>query len=150
MRCWSHWYFWRFDLFIIPSSDNNYGSLPTSDWVCTGYRQSVYSLSKHLYQYRFVWRKHENMCPCTGSGVNTDYERIASWCGYQCWTRDRESYIHLSPPAVAASVLTTRPWPICQKTDWHQLSGITHWLQHRVDFGQGRFSTRMLAPGTGI
>ena len=25
----------------------------------------------------FVWKKHENMSPCTGSRVNTNYERIA-------------------------------------------------------------------------
>ena len=34
----------------------------------------------------FVWRKHENMSPCTGSRVNTNYERITSWSGCQCWT----------------------------------------------------------------
>ena len=36
----------------------------------------------------FVWRKHENMSPCTGSRVNTNHERIASWGGCQCWTGD--------------------------------------------------------------
>ena len=34
------------------------------------------------------------------------------------------------------------------KTDWQQLSGITHWLQQRVDSEQGRFSTELLSPGT--
>ena len=40
------------------------------------------------YRYYFVWRKHENMSPCTGSRANTNYERIASWSGCQCWTGD--------------------------------------------------------------
>ena len=36
------------------------------------------------------------------------------------------------------------------KTDWHQLRGITHWQQQRVDSGQDRFYTDRLTPGTGI
>ena len=30
----------------------------------------------------------DNMLPCTGSRVNTNYERIASWGGCQRWTGD--------------------------------------------------------------
>ena len=36
----------------------------------------------------FAWRKHENISLCTGSRVNTNYGRIASWGGCQCWTGD--------------------------------------------------------------
>ena len=32
-------------------------------------------------KYYFVWRRHDNMPPCTDSRVNTNYERIASWGG---------------------------------------------------------------------
>ena len=38
------------------------------------------------YVYYFVWRKLENMSLCSGSRVNTNYERIASWGGCQYWT----------------------------------------------------------------
>ena len=31
--------------------------------------------------YFFVWRRHENVCLCTGSNVNTNYGRIASCAG---------------------------------------------------------------------
>ena len=31
-----------------------------------------------VYRYYFVWRRHENMSPCTGSRVISNYERIAS------------------------------------------------------------------------
>ena len=36
----------------------------------------------------FVWKKHENMSPCNGSRVNTNYECLASWGECQCWTGD--------------------------------------------------------------
>ena len=76
-------------------------------WYLAGlFHSKTYSSSDMSY---FVWRKHENMSPCTGSRVNANYERIASWGGYQCWT------------TVVASVLTTRPWPIRQRrisTSW--------------------------------
>ena len=42
----------------------------------------------HTRTVYFVWRKHENISPCTGSRVNTNDECIASWGGCQCWTRD--------------------------------------------------------------
>ena len=45
----------------------------------------------YAWQWRidiiFVWRKHENMSPCTGSSVNTSYERVASCAGCQFLTR---------------------------------------------------------------
>ena len=76
-------------------------------WYLAGlFHSKAYSSSDMSY---FVWRKHENMSPCTGSRVNANYEQIASWGGYQCWT------------TVVASVLTTRPWPIRQRrisTSW--------------------------------
>ena len=40
------------------------------------------------YRYYFVWRRHDNMPPFTGSMVNTNYEWIASWGGCQWRTRD--------------------------------------------------------------
>ena len=36
------------------------------------------------------------------------------------------------------------------KTDCHQLSGIAHWVQQRVDSGQEWFSTELLTLGTGV
>ena len=33
-------------------------------------------LSTYIYIYYFIWRKHENMSPCIGSRVNTNYEWI--------------------------------------------------------------------------
>ena len=60
----------------------------------------------------FVWKKHENMFPCTGSRVITSYEWIASCAG----TRFRSQ---ASGPqcnsAIMSSVLTTRPWLVRQK-----------------------------------
>ena len=35
------------------------------------------------YRYYLVWRRHEKMSLCTGSRVNTNYERIASRDGYK-------------------------------------------------------------------
>ena len=43
--------------------------------------------------YNFVWRRHEDVPPCTGSRVNTTYERIelltpesqGHWCATHCW-----------------------------------------------------------------
>ena len=91
----------------------------------------------------FVQRKHENMYPCTGSRLNTNYERIASWGGCQYWTvvpRILETPLatHCCSQRLNHSAMT-HP----SKTDWHQLSGITHWLQQRVDYGQER-STGLL------
>ena len=38
----------------------------------------------------FIWRKHENMSPCTGNRVITSYERIASCAGtqFRSWASD--------------------------------------------------------------
>ena len=30
---------------------------------------------KDIYIYNFIWRRNQNMSPCTGNGVNTNYER---------------------------------------------------------------------------
>ena len=61
------------------------------------------------YRNHFVWRKHENMSPCTGSRVKTNYERIALWGWCQCWTGDPKILeIPLAAPTVAAIFLTTR------------------------------------------
>ena len=91
----------------------------------------------------FVWRKHKNVTPCADSRVNTNYERIASWDGCQCWTglqnlRDTVA-THCCSQGPNYSAMT-HP----SKTDWHQLSGITHWLQQQVDSGQERFSMSCL------
>ena len=59
-----------------------------------------------------VWRKHENMSPCTGSRINTNYERIASWGGCQYWTGDPRISETPLAPTVVGSVLTTRSWPM--------------------------------------
>ena len=74
--------------------------IPHGDATCYG------NLHESVYAYYFVWRKHENVSPCTGSRVNTNYERFASWDGCQR---------HPSPPTFVASVLTSRPWPVRQK-----------------------------------
>ena len=39
----------------------------------------------------FVWSKHKNMSPCTGSRVITSFERIASCAGNQSQTRASET-----------------------------------------------------------
>ena len=65
----------------------------------------------HIW-YHSVWRKHENMIPCTGIRVNANYERIASWGGWQCWTWDTRISETRTPrcPSVVASVWITQPW----------------------------------------
>ena len=59
----------------------------------------------------FVWRKHEDMFPCTGSRVNTNYERIASWGG-----RTGDPRILETPFATHcfSQRLNHSPWPIRQ------------------------------------
>ena len=54
------------------------------------------------------------MSPCSGSTVNANYEPTASWVGMvsDWWPLNLR---HLSPPTVAASMLTIQPWPICQE-----------------------------------
>ena len=95
----------------------------------------------------FAWRTHENMSPCTGSRVNTNYERIASWGGCQCWTGN---------PRISETPIAPHCWKQClnhsamtspSKTDWQQLGSITYLLLQRVDCGQERFSTGLLTPG---
>ena len=77
------------------------------------------------------------MSPCTGTGVNFNYERIASRVSARFRTRASESQNHLPPSTVTSNVLAmTRP----SKTDWHQLKGITHRTQQRLDSEQERFS----------
>ena len=51
-------------------------------------------------------------------------------------------------PRSSRQLLTTRPWPVRQKTDWHQPYCITHPAQQRADFGQERFSTGLLTSDT--
>ena len=44
-------------------------------------------------------------------------------------------------------VLNHRAMTQPSKRYWHQLSGITHWLEQQVDSGQELFSTGLLTPG---
>ena len=46
-------------------------------WVGTILRWAAYTWN-WSFDIIFVWRKHEKMSPCTGSRVNSNYERIAS------------------------------------------------------------------------
>ena len=41
----------------------------------------------------FIWRKHENMSPCTGNRVITSYERIASCAGTQFRSLASDTYL---------------------------------------------------------
>ena len=102
------------------------------------------------YRYHFVWRKREDISLCTDSKVNTNYERIASWSGYQCWTRDPRILMTPLASHCCSQCLNQPAMTHPFKTDWHQLSGVTHWLQQRVDSEQERFSTGLLTPGTGV
>ena len=73
------------------------------------------------------------MFPYTDNRVNTDYERIASCGGCQCWNGDP---IILQAP-LAAHCCSQRPSHSAitdpSKTDWHQLSGITYCLKQWYD-----------------
>ena len=62
--------------------------------------------------------------------------------------RVSEYQTNLPPTTVVANVLNIRVWPTRKKTDWHQLNGVTHWTQRRVDSEQERFSTGLPTPGT--
>ena len=109
-----------------------------------GHQQTRYWL---IY---FVWSRYDNMPPCTGSRVNTNYVRFASWGG--CWWRTGDPIISETP--LAAQCCSQRPNHSAithlSKTDWHHLSGITHFLQQQVNSEQERFSTELLIPGTGV
>ena len=48
------------------------------------------------------------------------------------------------PLNIVSNVLTIRSLHTRWKTDWHQLSGIIHWIQQRVDYGQVWFSIGLL------
>ena len=54
----------------------------------------------------FVWKSHENMSPCTGSRVNSNYEQIASQVRAQFRMRAWESHRHLLPPTAMSNVST--------------------------------------------
>ena len=51
----------------------------------------LFQISRGDYDNILVWTKRENMSPCTGSMVNTGYERIASYSVSQFRTRSPES-----------------------------------------------------------
>ena len=74
-------------------------------WAASTWHWLIYIL--------FMWRKHENMLPCTGS-INASYKWIASCAEWLLRTRASESQATLSP-AIISIVLITRPWPIHQK-----------------------------------
>ena len=67
---------------------------------------------------------------------------------FRIWASESQRYFLL--PTVMYNLLTTRPWPVRQKTDLHQVNGITHWTQQQVDFEQERSSTGLPTPGTGV
>ena len=79
-------------------------------------------------------KTHENMSPCTGFNVNTNYERIASRAG--CQLRTRALMSQATPrPTAGSSVLETQPWPIRQKrigTSRMVHVGITHPAQQSI------------------
>ena len=93
----------------------------------------------------------ENILFCmkeTWEHVPVHWQRMASWGGCQCWTGDPRI---LETPLATDSCsqrLNHSGMTHPSKTDWHQLSGITHWQQHRVDPEQERFSTGLSTPGT--
>ena len=108
---------------------------------------SVSNYRSHIYY--FVWRKHENMSPCTGNRVNTNYERIASWGGCQGWTGDPRILETPHAPHCCSQRLNHSAMTHPSKrigTSW----AVSHWLQQRVDSGQERFPTGLLTPGTGV
>ena len=77
-------------------------------------------------------KRHENMSPCTGFYVNTNYERIASRAG--CQLRTRALMSQATPrPTAGSSVLETQPWPIRQKRiGTSRMVGITHPAQQSI------------------
>ena len=80
-----------------------------------------------------------------GNRENTNYEQIASWGGCQYWTGNPRI---LETPLAAhccSQRLNHSAMIHPSKTDW-QPSGVTHWLQLRVDSGQEPFSTGLLTP----
>ena len=97
----------------------------------------------------FVWRKHENISPCTDSRVNTSYERIASCAGCQFRTRASESQVN-STTRNYAERPNHSSMPHMSKTDRHQPHGITPPAQQQADSEQERFFAGLLTPGTGV
>ena len=101
------------------------------------------------YRYYFVWWRHENMSRCTGCRVNSSYKRIASRVGtkLRTWASGYEDTFR-------RTLLCPAPWPLGHdpsvKTVYHQLNGITHWTQQRVDSEQEWLFTGLLRHVTGI
>ena len=86
----------------------------------------------HIYIYILFWMKE-------------------TWGGCQCWTGDPRILETLLASLNCCSQRLDHSAMIhLSKTDWPELSGITHWLQQWVDSGQERFSTGLLTPGTGV
>ena len=88
------------------------------------------SRSSDTYKYHFAWRKHENVSRCTGSRVNTNYERIASCVRCQCWTEDHRI---LETPLAAhccSQRLNHTAMTHPSKADWQNLTitGLDYWL----------------------
>ena len=104
--------------------------------------------------YHFVWSRHNNMSPCTGSKVNSNYERIASRVGTQFRTRASESQKHLPPPTVVSKVLTTRPWPTRQNglasaEQYHTLNTTVSRFGAGMPFERGIHRSPMDSPNNG-
>ena len=80
-------------------------------------------LRRHHAHYDFtvmfssLWRRHENMSPCTGSWVNDNYESIVSQVGAWFWIHDLWISRHILPSTVVSSVLTIWPFTHPSKTD---------------------------------
>ena len=122
----------------------------------------------------FVWRKHENMSPCTGSRVY----KYKLWANcFMRWmpvlNRGGPRILDPSPPTVVASVLTTRTWahdPSAKKglapaerhhtlattVSWFWAGTIPHWAAYtwhwRIDIilyeGNMRTCLHALAAGS--
>ena len=86
----------------------------------------IYIYISYIYIYYFECRRRGNMSPCTGSRVNSNYERIASRVGAQFRTRaSKYQKTHSAHCYVQRPNHSVMPRP--SKMNWHQLKGITHW-----------------------
>ena len=100
----------------------------SQQWVGSGqeiFHWAAYTPGTAHIDIIFVWRRHGNMYPRTGSRVNANYEQIASWAGCQVHTgssRISETYGNSSPTAVPG-MLITRP---CEKKNGFVLAVWCH------------------------
>ena len=79
----------------------------------------------------FIWGRHKNLSPCTGSRVNNNYERIVSWM--PVWNPEPYSLKQPRRPLLCRASKPLGNGPSA-KNGLAQSYGIRHSAQQRADY----------------